>query len=485
MKNKWVMLSCMLLMICMSGCRETSEQLDFPVVPTQVLEVTATPEPTAEPTATATPEPTAEPTATATPEPTAEPTATATPEPTAELTATATPEPTAEPTATPTPEPTAEPTATPTPEPTAEPTATPTPEPTAEPTATPTPEPTAEPTATPIPEPTATPVPTEVPVNEAEVVSPEGIKFVFVFDEAAEDKVVLQKYYAADGVLLGVNKFVYAANGAVEKISCLNAGGTAELGYFQYEYHDNGVIFGRNFHNLSETQKLFYAELLTVNNGSLTCEFYSVEQMIGVEGTYNSKNKRTAYDVMTYKADARFGCVVEKTESYDVNGGLKSCLVWEEYTATGKPQKASGYDKNGNFTEQVEYVYHNNGRIQSINRYNTDGTLRHSMEYDESGNSLGQASYSYNKNEYFGAECYCIKTVNSQGTSYYTAYDAGGRVYSRYTIISTYGITDYVRYEYDDTGAMSGYSIAYFDNGSLINMINYDAAGNVREEKTE
>ncbi len=118
---------------------------------------TATPEPTAEPTAapTATPEPTAEPTAapTATPEPTAEPTAapTATPEPSAEPTAapTATPEPSAEPTAAPTatPEPTAEPTAAPTatPEPTAEPTAAPTatPEPTAEPA--------ANPTATPAP----------------------------------------------------------------------------------------------------------------------------------------------------------------------------------------------------------------------------------------------------------------------------------------------------------------------------------------------
>jgi len=78
----------------------------------RVEDVTATKEPTEEPTATATKEPTEEPTATATKEPTAtatkEPTATATKEPTKEPTATK--EPTKEPTATK--EPTEEPTAT-------------------------------------------------------------------------------------------------------------------------------------------------------------------------------------------------------------------------------------------------------------------------------------------------------------------------------------------------------------------------------------
>ncbi len=98
---------------------------------------------------TATPTPTAAPTAT----PTAEPTATPTAEPTATPTAAPTATPTAEPTATPTVEPTATPTAAPTATPTTAPTATPT----VEPTATPTVEPTAEPTSTPTVEPTSTP----------------------------------------------------------------------------------------------------------------------------------------------------------------------------------------------------------------------------------------------------------------------------------------------------------------------------------------
>lgn len=89
------------------------------------------------------------------------PAPTATPDPTAEPTATATAKPTATPTVKPTATATAKPTATPTVKPTATPTAKPTATPTVKPTATATP--TAEPTATPSPNPTAEPTPMPTP----------------------------------------------------------------------------------------------------------------------------------------------------------------------------------------------------------------------------------------------------------------------------------------------------------------------------------
>ena len=161
------------ILLLTSGQKQDGQGNEAGVPP--VVELTATPVPTAAPTAepTATPQPTAVPTA----EPTAVPTATPTAEPTATPGPTATP--TVEPTATPAPTatPTAEPTATPVPTaiPTAEPTDTPVPTatPTAEPTATPAPtatpttEPTSIPTETPTAVPTATPTVHPATVSES------------------------------------------------------------------------------------------------------------------------------------------------------------------------------------------------------------------------------------------------------------------------------------------------------------------------------
>ncbi len=148
----------------------------------ELIPITPTNTPTAEPTVTVTPSPTAEPTITVTPSPTAEPTITVTPSPTAEPTVTVTPSPTAEPTVTVAPSPTAEPTVTVAPSPTAEPTVTVAPSPTAEPTVTVTPTvsptppsdilgadrtitPTPSATPTPSVTPSSTPTPTPTPAT--------------------------------------------------------------------------------------------------------------------------------------------------------------------------------------------------------------------------------------------------------------------------------------------------------------------------------
>ena len=477
-----------LLLICTAGCFFTgcaAGDSDNTVLGTTVPTATQAIEPTAEPTATPSPTPSPEPTATLTPTPSPEPTATPSPTPSPEPTATPSLTPSPEPTATPSPTPSPEPTATPSPTPSPEPTATPSPEPTATPsptpsptpTATPSPTPTATPSPTPSPLPTATPTPTPIPGITAK--NPEGITFVIEVDEATE-QMTSQKYYDADGNLLGQNVVIYYENGKFKNINCMDASGEVILGTFFY--HNQKIGGYTHFYNFAEDTTLYLAELKSMSeDGVATCKFYSMEPLHG-QYVVDNGTRVTSVDEITFKksADSPYGAVAERIDWYGF-GVHREYKIAESYDANGREKRLAIYDANTNaLLRYEEYTYHSYEQINEKLNYDLEGKQTYRMCYDADGNCTENKAFSYN--------AYGEYTISDNLAGVSETYNQDGNIIRRTVRLQNSDISKtFTQYSYKN-GSLDYYITEEYKTVdgiiSVVRRVTYDANGNVMDEKT-
>lgn len=343
----------------------------------------------------------------------------------------------------------------------------------------------------------------------------DGIRFESTFNEAGY--LVEQRYYDANGVLLGLNMVEeYYESGRVKRINCEDMAGNA-LGFVSYSYK-NGKLTKRILSNTTGSKNFHLAEYMGVNtSGTIICSFHEAVSGTKVSTSYNTDGSfdyrweynanevlvRTIGTVTSGNAGKLVGYVVtdmkdgnkEKVTYFDLSGMVEYVYAYE-YDANGKETKCTQYNGDGTISVRKFTEYHANGQAKKVTVYRgKEEKIESVSEYDEAGELVKLIVYSYLSDdelwqitfeEYTAGKLTKQTVCDANGVAWYSyayEYDEVGReikltYYEGDGSIGYYGITEY----YDD-GNEKQYT-KYYADGATNTIIRYDENG-VKYERIE
>jgi len=233
----------------------------------------------------------------------------------------------------------------------------------------------------------------EVKVPEPEentvVTSPEGIKFELTFDESG--KMTEQKYYSAEGTLLGTNVMEYNADGTLGMMF-FTGEESEQLGRISYTYQ-NLILRGKSI--MTYNHEVYYVE--ATGNAENPYAFYKMEANVTRTENYDAAGVLTSYTIKKCDETGReLWYSVQNTD-----GSYQKYIVYT-YFANGNKESEITFDKpEGKVLDKSSYYEGGGLKDLTVNKYREDGTMEETAfwKYDETTRVVAKNSYYYKENE--------------------------------------------------------------------------------------